>query len=334
MDKDVKRIRLLKIWEILNTETDEEHFIGTEELIKRLKSFGIECVRSTLYEDIKTLQKYGYEIFCNRSTSNNYYVCEHVFSSAEALIIMDAVQSAGFITEKKTAELVDKIAKTTGVKSAEILKRNIVEFTVAKSKNENIFYSVSEITQAIISKKKIFFNYFDYGENYKRVYRKNPLTNDIKNYVTNPLGTVFDNGYYYLFAFDETKKKVINYRIDRMDNVKTLDEDISKEIENIDFDLPTRKRQLFSMYGGETKVVEMSADISLLDVIYDKFGDYASVRFNKNEVIITAEIQISPTFIAWCCSLGDKIKVLSPSSVVDKIKNYIKSLNEIYQNKV
>lgn len=331
MDKDVKRIRLLKIWEILNAETDEEHSIGTEEIIKRLKSFGIECVRSTLYEDIKTLQKYGYEIFCERSISNRYYVCEHAFSTAEALIIMDAVQSAGFITEKKTAELVDKIAKLTGIKSAEILKRNIVEFTVTKSKNENIFYSVSEITQAIINKKKIFFNYFDYGENFERTYRK--IDDKIKDYITNPLGTVFDNGYYYLFAYDLKKKMVLIYRIDRMDNVKILKEDISKEIEEIDFDLPSMKRQLFSMYGGLTETVEISADKSILDVIYDKFGDYAKVRFTENEVIITAEIQVSPTFLAWCCSLGDKIKVISPSSVADKVRNYIKTLSNNYNKK-
>lgn len=331
MDKDVKRIRLLKIWEILNAETDEEHSIGTEEIIKRLKSFGIECVRSTLYEDIKTLQKYGYEIFCERSVSNRYYVCEHAFSSAEALIIMDAVQSAGFITEKKTAELVDKIAKLTGIKSAEILKRNIVEFTVTKSKNENIFYSVSEITQAIINKKKIFFNYFDYGENFERAYRN--TDGKIKDYITNPLGTVFDNGYYYLFAYDQQKKMVLIYRIDRMDDVKILEEDISKEIEDIDFDLPTMKRQLFSMYGGLVETVEMSADKSILDVIYDKFGDYAKVRFTENEVIITAEIQVSPTFLAWCCSLGDKIKVISPSSVVDKVRDYIKTLSNNYNKK-
>lgn len=331
MDKDVKRIRLLKIWEILNAETDEEHSIGTEEIIKRLKSFGIECVRSTLYEDIKTLQKYGYEIFCERSVSNRYYVCEHAFSSAEALIIMDAVQSAGFITEKKTAELVDKIAKLTGIKSAEILKRNIVEFTVTKSKNENIFYSVSEITQAIINKKKIFFNYFDYGENFERAYRN--TDGKIKDYITNPLGTVFDNGYYYLFAYDQQKKMVLIYRIDRMDDVKILEEDISKEIEDIDFDLPTMKRQLFSMYGGLAETVEMSADKSILDVIYDKFGDYAKVRFTENEVIITAEIQVSPTFLAWCCSLGDKIKVISPSSVVDKVRDYIKTLSNNYNKK-
>ena len=70
MDKDIKRIRLLKLWEILSRDTDDEHPLGTEEILSKLANAGIECVRTTLYEDIKTLQKYGYEIFCLRSTSN------------------------------------------------------------------------------------------------------------------------------------------------------------------------------------------------------------------------------------------------------------------------
>ena len=203
-DKDIKRIRLLKIWEILNRETDEENPIGTEALLQKLAGEGIECVRSTLYEDIKTLQKYGYEVLCVRSTSNMYYVADRSISAPEVLILMDAVQAAGFITEKKTAELVDKVAKLAGSQRGEVLKRNVVEFSVPKSKNENILYSVSEISQAIVRRKKIRFYYFDYDEGYNRAYRmskKDPQKK--RGYKVNPLGTVFDGGYYYLFCYDD-----------------------------------------------------------------------------------------------------------------------------------
>ena len=52
MDKDIKRIRLLKLWEILSRDTDDEHPLGTEEILSKLANAGIECVRTTLYEDI------------------------------------------------------------------------------------------------------------------------------------------------------------------------------------------------------------------------------------------------------------------------------------------
>ncbi len=332
MDKDIKRIRLLKIWEILNRDTDEEHPLGTEAILAKLAEEGIECVRTTLYEDIKTLQKYGYEIFCLRSTSNQYYVCDRSISVPEVLILMDAVQAAGFITEKKTMELVDKVAKLAGSQRAEVLKQNIVEFTVAKSNNEKILYAVSEISQAIINRKKIYFNCFDYDVNYKRVYRmKSSDPTKVRGYKVNPLGTVFDNGYYYLFCYDDWGKKVFHYRIDRMDNVKMLDEEMTEGIEAEDFDLSTRKRQLFSMFGGETATVEIRADRGLIDVIHDKFGVAITLQNMNNDTVgFAADVQVSPTFLAWCCSFGDKLRVISPSFVVKEIKEYIDKLKNVY----
>lgn len=332
MDRDIKRIRLLKIWEILNAETDEEHPLGTEAILSKLAEAGIECVRTTLYEDIKTLQKYGYDIFCIRSTSNQYYVCERSLSVPEVLILMDAVQAAGFITEKKTIELVDKVAKLAGSQRAEVLKQNIVEFTVAKCENEKILYAVSEISQAIINRKKIYFNCFDYDVNYNRVYRmKTSDPTKVRGYKVNPLGTVFDNGYYYLFCYDDYFGKVSHYRIDRMDGVRMLDESMTEGIEIDDFNLSKRKRQLFSMFGGETTTVEVEADKSLIDVIHDKFGELASLRDKGNNLVcFSADVQVSPTFLAWCCSFGDKLKVIAPEMVVNEIKKYIEELRKNY----
>ncbi len=333
MDKDIKRIRILKIWEILNRDTDEGHPLSTEELIAKLAQEGIECVRTTLYEDIKTLQKYGYEIFCERSASNQYYVCDRNISVPEILILMDAVQAASFITEKKTAELVDKVATLAGSQQGEVLKRNAVEFTVAKSKNEKILYSVNEISQAIINRKKIYFNYFDYDTNYQKVYRmKTSDPTKIRGYKVNPLGTVFDNGYYYLFSYDDWGKKVFHYRIDRMDNVRMLEENMTEGIDAIDFDLPTRKRQLFFMFGGEPVRVDIEADKELIDVIYDKFGDAASLQsVDENTVRFSVEVQVSPTFLAWCCSFGRLIKVVAPDFVVERLREYVNEIKSVYE---
>ena len=130
----------------------------------------------------------------------------------------------------------------------------------------------------------------------------------VRGYKVNPLGTVFDNGYYYLFCFDDFFGKISHYRIDRMDGVRMLEEDITDGVEVNDFDLSTRKRQLFSMFGGETITVEIEADKCLIDVIHDKFGNMALLH-EKNDTLVcfSAEVQVSPTFLAWCCSFGNRI---------------------------
>lgn len=192
------RIRPLKIWEILQRETDEDHPMGTEELRAKLLECGIEAHRTTIYEDIKLLNECGYEIMSRRGRSNQYYVMDRSFSNPEVHILLDAVQAASFITDKKTAELVDKIAQLAGSQKGLVLKKNIVQFNTAKSSNESIYYNVNEIVTAINNRQKIIFLYFDYDYNHNRVYRK-----DGHHYVVSPYATVFDDGHYYLVIYDK-----------------------------------------------------------------------------------------------------------------------------------
>lgn len=332
MQEKTSKIKLVKILEILRQETDEEHYIDSTELMRRLEAQGISIERKTLYTDIELLNSFGYEILCEKKKGfpNRYCIADSLFDVPEVHILLDAVQSAAFITEEKTKMLVDKIASLAGRKRGDILKKNIVEFTTAKSHNERILYSVSEISQAIVNRKKIKFNCFDYDVDFNKVYRTN-RKGEIRGYKVNPLGTVFDNGYYYLFCFDDFFGKVSHYRIDRMDGVEMTDIDMTPGVEKEIDNLPTRKRQLFAMYGGETAVVDVVADKDLIDVIYDKFGDRVALRnIDENKVAFTIEAQVSPTFIAWCCSFGKKLTITSPANVVEKIKEYIQELKENY----
>ena len=56
------KMRLMKLWEMLVQETDEDHPMGTQELLRRLCDMGYECTRKTLYADIAALNENGYEI--------------------------------------------------------------------------------------------------------------------------------------------------------------------------------------------------------------------------------------------------------------------------------
>ncbi len=98
-------------------------------------------------------------------------------------------------------------------------------------------------------------------------------------------------------------------------------------------DLKHHKKTIFGMFQGETQEVEFQADKCLLDVIFDVFGDNITLEpLNDNTVTFKAEVQVSPTFLGWCCSFGDKLKVLSPENVVDNIKTYLDKTKKIYEN--
>ena len=265
---NANRIRALRIWDILNSETDEEHRMDTEELRRRLAAEGIECERRVIYNDIKALCDGGYEVMTKRGVSNEYYVAERRFSLPELRILMDAVRAAGFVTKKKTRELVDKIAGLAGGKRGDTLRRNVVRFDTVKSENENIYYSVNEITQAIIAGKKISFNYFYLDEKLRRVYRTDADDPEKRRiYVVSPEQTVFADDKYYLFCHDDKHGDVVQYRVDRMSNVSMIDEDKTPAKEAADFDLSKHKLQLFGMFGGKEAAVKIKADRRLLGVV-------------------------------------------------------------------
>ena len=237
---------------------------------------------------------------------------------------MDAVRAAGFVTKKKTRELVDKIAGLAGGKRGDTLRRNVVRFDTVKSENENIYYSVNEITQAIIAGKKISFNYFYLDEKLRRVYRTDADDPEKRRiYVVSPEQTVFADDKYYLFCHDDKHGDVVQYRVDRMSNVSMIDEDKTPAKEAADFDLSKHKLQLFGMFGGKEAAVKIKADRSLLDVVIDKFGGGADITAPGGKITLRADVQVSPMFVAWCCSFGNQMEVVAPAWVRDMVKEHL-----------
>ena len=243
--QNATRIKLLKIWEILCQETDEEHPMESTVLIEKLAELGVPCERKTLYRDIETLCEYGYEVICERGKKNQYYVLDRSFDLPELHILLDAVQAASFITPQKTVQLVDKIANLAGSRKGEVIKRNIVSFNNTKNTNEKIYYSVNEIVRAITKRKQIEFMYFDYDSKHNKVYRK-----EGNKYVMNPYATIFSNDNYYMLAYNDKHKTIIHFRVDRMDFVRMTDKDILPLNDAETFDVTKHKKEVFGMFIG------------------------------------------------------------------------------------
>ena len=321
-----QRLKLLKIWEILRQETDEAHPMSSVELLKRLEAIDIKCDRRTLYADIQALNESGYKINCNRRKTNEYFVEHRGFSMAEIQIMMDAVQAASFITEEKTALLVDKIAELAGSRKAEAIKKNVVAFNTVKSRNEDIYGTVATITQALEQGKKIEYLYFDYDISKRKVFRK-----ENKVYKVNPVATIFSDDKYYLLCYDDKHGNPSHYRIDRMADVKVSAENITLSKFSELCSIQKHKKQLFGMFTGEECTVTFEADNSLIDTVLDKFGfDTRLSARGENTFRFSATVQLSPVFLGWCCSFGDKLRVIGPEKVCELLKQLISTILDCY----
>ncbi len=326
-----RKIKLLKMWEILKSETDEEHPISTPDLIARLKQEGIDVDRKILYADIDLLNQNGYEVLTERGRSNQYYVEDRTFNQPEVRILMDAVQSSAFITEKKTSELLDKIATLAGSERGTVLKENITKFSTVKGNNETIYYSVDTIIGAIKKKRKIGFYYSDHNAKGERVFRMDKEDPTKKRlYLVNPVCTVIDNGQYYLVCYDDKHDGALaNYRIDRMDKVELINERITP---NPKLNAEKNKRKQFSMFSGDPKTVVFEADGNMIELLLDEFGKGIKIRPLENgRLRCTVDVQQSPMFINWCCSFGKRLTVISPPSTIQMIKEHLTQTLEQYE---
>lgn len=316
-----QKIRLLALYDLLQSKTDEDNPMPTQEIIATLGGRGISVTRKTLYRDIELLNKYGYDVICVRGRSNRYFVGERKFERPEIQVLLNAIGATQTLSVRKTDILIKKLLQLLGIGEANQI-REIVSTSEAKHSNERVYYSIDAITSAIIKKKKLAFCYFDYGINGKREYRKNG-----RRYVINPLGMAFSDNQLYLIGYHDTYGDIAHYRIDRMDEAEVTKKDIlpKKEFEN--FDLNAYRQELFDMYAGEQCEVELLFPQDLLEIAIDRFGEgIMPVSAGNGEYIVKATVQVSKTFFAWITTFEGKVKILSPDSVHNEYVEFVKKL--------
>lgn len=312
-----QKYKLLKLMELLRQETDEQHPLTTNAICHKLEQMHIPCERRTLSKDIAVLNDIGYEVMWTWvGKEKGYYIADRSFSVPELKILIDAVQAASFITERKTAELVDKIAALGGSHKADILKSNMVCFNTRKHTNESIYYNIDCLESAIEQKKKVGFFYFNLDENGEKVYRR-----DHQQYIVEPVSLVYNEDNYYLVSYSAAHNDKINYRVDRMERVCIIEEEVSEESVALRDDLDAYIDQVFKMFNGEVVSVTLSFKKSLIGVVYDRFGEDTKMLSGDGDTCITTvKVQLSPTFWGWVFQFAGEMTILSPVRVIAEYK--------------
>ena len=316
MEKDRNRkLKLLKLLEVLRQETDEQHPMKTTDICQRLESMDISCDRRILASEIRTLCEQGYEIQQFQiGRAKGYFIADRAFSIPELRMLLDAVEASQLLTEKKAQELKDKIVSLSSDKQAEILKSTVVRFNSAKSTNERIYYTIEALEEAIRKKKKVTIRYFHLNEHREKVYRSE---NGI--HTVEPIALVYNNDRYYLTCYNPKSDKNYNYRLDRIESVEILDEKISKNAIIRSRSVAKYTAQVFKMYGGEPEKVTLLFDAQMIDYIYEKFGIETRIcACGDNQFTAMVDEQLSPTFYGWLFQFAGKMKIAAPEWVCDE----------------
>lgn len=108
--KHESQIRILHLLHYLCQHTDEEHPASVAEILSFWREQGIVTDRRSVYGDIALLMEQGVDIVHVKGNRNSYFLGSRMFELPEVKLLVDAVESSRFITRKKSAELIGKLA--------------------------------------------------------------------------------------------------------------------------------------------------------------------------------------------------------------------------------
>lgn len=319
MEKDNKK-RLILLQKVLEKYSDEDHPLTTNQIIGLLESeYGMTVHRTTIPKDIAHLQEMGVDVQSCRTTQNKYFVGDRYFELPQLKMLIDAVASAKFISEKKSTELVEKLDGFASVYQQATIKRNIYIGSRIKADNPHLLYILDRINSAINSGKKISFKYFEYNAD-----KQKQLRNDGNPYIFSPYVLLWNGDFYYVVGYSDKHKNVSNFRVDRIDSLPDI-LDIPSVPMPQDFDIANYTKEVFQMYDAPHAVVKLVCENEMMKVIIDRFGiDVATETVDDDHFEATAEVALSPNFFGWLFGFGDKIRLKGPQNVVEQYRSLLK----------
>ena len=311
---DNQKLKIFYILDYLEAHSNEKNPVRASDLITMLdRNHNIRCDRKTVYSDIAALQQYGVDIVSLPGKNGGYYIASRNFELPELKLLIDAVQSSRYLTEKKSRELIEKLCSQCNEQDAKLMRRTVLVSGRVKSMNETIYYNVDAIQEAIAQNKQISFRYFDWDFGGKRKYRD-------KEYLASPYGLCQDHENCYLLAFSD-RHGITSYRVDRMSDIALAEENRIPCPELTGKALHDHANRLFQMYSGDALDVKMRFHKSLLNVVIDRFGkDTMLIPDGEEYFNFTVKVAISPMFLSWIIGFGAKAKILYPQSVADACK--------------
>ena len=323
-----QKLKMLYLVQLFSRETDDTHKLTMPEIIAKLAADGVNADRKTLYQDFDELRRFGFDIISEKDGRNYYYYLgSRDFELPELKLLVDSVQSAKFITDKKSGQLIKKLESLVSKYEGSQLHRQVIISGRVKTMNESIYYNVDKIHAAIGEDRQIRFRYFDWN-----LKKEMEPRYDGKWYKLSPWALMWDDEKYYLVAYDSKHETIIHYRVDKMTQIGILDEKREGHDAFRKFNIAHYTNTLFGMFAGDETKVTIEAENRLVSVFIDRFGkDIIIAPIDNDHFRTTVTVAVSKQFFGWIMGIDGDVRVVAPDSVVRQIKAEIEHQAERYR---
>lgn len=321
------KLKIVYLMKILLEDTDETHSVTMQEIIKKLDTYGISAERKSVYNDLELLRLYGLDIIGEaKDKTYSYHIGERQFELAELKLLVDSVQSARFMTEKKSNALIKKIEGIASHYEAMQLQRQVYVTERVKTENEQVLYNIDAIHKAIADNSKITFQYFNWN-----VDKEMELRHDGARYELSPWALTLSDENYYVVTFDAAENTIKYFRVDKMLKIELTGDKREGKDQFDKFDIAAYAKKRFRMYDGKEMTVTLECKNSYAGVIIDRFGtDLSLHKTDAEHFKVNVNVAASKHFYGWVISMADGMRIVAPDTALKEMEELVKTLEHQY----
>ena len=322
-----KNGNILYILNVLKKYSDESHILKVTQIQSKIKElYDVEIDTRTIRRNINLLKyKLEYDISMREENGKGYYIYKNPetdFEQGEIRAIIDTFNYSKFITPSIANSIIKKCKNLQNIYENRKLKDYKIYVSGSKTDNMEVIKNIEDISESILNLNKIQFEYWKYKFTDK-------ITKEIvsKPKVT-PYAIVYNKQEFYLIGIKEGQDSFYHYRLDRIKNIKQLNEKrtivkTSKEIQEF-------AESTVEMFGGEKEEIEVECKIFLLDNVIEEFGNNIEITKIDDETIRFKTKTSTMGFKMWAMRNIDISTVIKPIKLRNEIKEIVNKAKNNY----
>ena len=330
MDLYEKNGNILYILNVLKKYSDEEHMLTAAEIQRKIKEiYDVEIDTRTIRRNINLLKyKLDYDISTREDNGKGYYINrdpETDFEPGEVRAIIDNFSYANYIVPSVAKEIIKKCKNMQTVYENEKLKDYQIYSVNSKTENAEVIKNIEDISSSIYNNHKIKFEYWKYE-----------ITNKLEKQIVStptvsPFAIVYNKQEFYFIGIKDGQDKFYHYRLDRMKNVKELNEKIT--IKKTKSQIRDFAESTVEMFGGEKEEIEAVCNKCLLNAIFDIFGKNVTIeKIPGNDENFKLIVDSNPMgFRMWAMRNIDMVEVIRPENLRNEMREIVERAIERYR---
>ncbi len=269
-----------------------------------------EVSTRTIYRDIEILSRANIPVYSIKGKDGGIGILEEyvlnkaILSEEEQNQILFALQGMIQVKGQNEKDILEKLSILFNKKLNDWIKIDFSNWG-KDNEQENRF---DIIKSAILNKKLIEFTYYNSnGEESKR--------------IVEPLQIWFKDKSWYLISYCKQKEDYRIFKITRIKEIKTLEEHFEREL------LKVQKEEKCNF---KSILLELEITKKMAYRVYDEFENSQISKKENGNFIVKVEYPENEWIYGYILSFGEHIKVLSPNSVKNIIKEKIEKTLKNY----